>query len=156
MKTLNHVLLSRALQGSAIWTALAPVRRVCAGVATLVARLTRDEGAAERDRLAETALANSFVGRHLAEAMSWLQRAWTTSLTRGWIMRIAVPAETSGGPSRLRYGGVVVLAAALTALALRPAATRPAPMTWIVPVVAALIAVVVIALAKHDAQRGIR
>src|SRR5471032_764780 len=59
--------------------------------------------------------------------------AWRDSFA-GMLSRQVIDRVTEGTvPDRLRLAGVLTAAASATALAMQRLASRPAPLTWIVP-----------------------
>jgi hypothetical protein len=121
---------------SLLWAALMPIRIVIEGIAYLLKRLIAP--AINRDEAAAQVIAESSVGRAADTLASRSYAAWATSEARRRMTEAFRPISESSARERLRLGGVVALAASVTALVLRFAAAPAAPLTWIVPTIAAV------------------
>jgi hypothetical protein len=139
-----------AAELSPLWAALMPVRILVETIAFLLKRATLPYDACERDRVAVDVMADSAVGRGLAALLAGTDRAWTTSVVRRFAIQATQPFLNASLPEALRLGGITAIAAAATALALRLAAAPPAPLTWIVPSVAAMFGAAVIVATRKS------
>ena len=118
-----------------------------------VAFLTREIGnTEERDAVAEIVLEESVVGRAIARTRAPIERAWASSRTARATRRAASVAESKTPIERLRAVCGMALVAAVSALALRFLAGRPAPLVWIVPSVVAIGAAAVLIAARTVAE----
>jgi hypothetical protein len=133
-----------AAEQSRLWTALMPFRIFVETVAFLLTRATRPNDAGERDRVAVEVMADSAIGRSLTALVAATDRAWITSAVRRYAIQATEPFLNASVSGALRLGGITAIAASATALALRLAASPPAPLTWIVPSVAAISGAAVI------------
>ena len=94
----------------------------------------------EIDAVVATLLENSVAGRALTRAGTALQAAWADSVTRSML-------GTPGGVrARITFASVITVTAAVVALTLAPLGSLPRPYAWVVPSVAAAIALVCLAL----------
>lgn len=96
--------------------------------------------AGEIDAVVATLLENSAAGRALTRAGTALQAAWAHSVTRSML-------DTPGGVrARITFASVITVTAAAVALVLAPLGSVPRPYAWVVPSVAAAIALVCLGL----------
>ena len=87
-------------------------------------------------------LENSAAGRALTHAGTALQAAWVHSATRSMLGT----SRDRGLRARITFVSVTTVTAAVVALALGPLGSMPRPYAWVVPSVAAAIALVCLAL----------
>ena len=139
-----------AAEQSPLWKALMPVRAFAETVGFLVTRVTRAEDGSERDRIAVDVMADSALGRGLAALLAATDRAWTTSVVRRYAIQATQPFLDGDLSETLRLGGITALVASATALALRLEASPPAPLTWIVPSLAAILGAAVIVATRRS------
>ena len=119
------------------------------GAARAIARVTRVPHDVERrDRCALDVAAASTVGRAIVAARDAVERAWRHSMAGRLAARSSIARMRLTRAERLQCGAVMVFTAALVGLLLRPFAGRPEPLTWIVPVVAAIASAIVALLAR--------
>lgn len=109
--------------------------------------------AGETDLVVATLLETSAGGRALTRAGTALQAAWAHSALRSVLGPAPPKRLREGGPPRDRgvraqitFASVTTVTAAVVALALAPLSTVPRPYAWIVPSVAAVIALVCLGL----------
>lgn len=137
--------LRTAIGTSAVCRALAPVRSLVNRAVGRLEHLTRRADDSERDdRRAEAALRDSVLGKGLTAAARGLERAWAGSVAGDRAASVWAVLVGGGPLDRARTTCRVTIVAAITVLALRHVASRVEPLTWIVPVVAACLAVVVL------------
>jgi hypothetical protein len=139
-----------AAEQSPLWTALMPARIFVETIAFLLTRVVRADDAGERDRVAVEVMADSAMGRSLTALVAATDRAWTTSVVRRYAIQTTQPFLNASLSEALRLGGITAIAASATALALRLAASPPAPLTWIVPSVAAMFGAAVIVATRKS------
>ena len=102
--------------------------------------MSRLSSAAEIDSMVATLLENSAAGRALTRAGTALEAAWAHSVTRSML------GTPRGIRAQITFASVTAVTAAVVALALAPLGSMPRPYAWIVPSVAAAIALVCLAL----------
>ena len=102
--------------------------------------MSKPSSAGEIDAVVATLLEHSAAGRALTRAGSAVQAAWVHSVTRSML------GTPSGVRARITFASVTTLTAAAVALALAPLGSLPRPYAWLVPSVAAVIALVCLGL----------
>ena len=138
-----------AVEYSALWQALGPLRRGASGMVAALEWLTRPVDRAVRDRETAATLGASGAARALMAAGGIIGQAWNESFVRHrWVAALgAIQGITA--VERIRTGAIAVIVAAFVALTLRLLAPRPAPLTWIVPAGSGCIAAFVLAAARR-------
>jgi hypothetical protein len=127
---------------SAVWDALKPVRILWREVEALLARLTKAEDSASMDRTTVAVAADSRTGQAFVACLAAVQAAWHGSQARrAWY---AVVEPLVSVTWRIRAAGWIAVIAMSTALAMQLAASRLAPLSWLVPatvIAAGLVAI---------------
>lgn len=101
------------------------------------------------DAMAIRVIAESATGRAVGRVMAGMERAWRNSRARAALLDTVQSESTV---HRVRAGGLMALVAALVALVLPLAGTRPEPLFWVVPAIAAIVALLVIWVASPGRQ----
>ena len=115
----------------------------------LVARLTNPRtDVADVDRRFETLLLGSTLVAFALSATPKIHAAWRGSRTRTVVNAAARALRPADHADRIRTVGAIVTVASLTALLCQALKPIPAePFTWLMPVAAAVVGVVVMAAA---------
>ena len=107
----------------------------------------------ETDAVVATLLETSAGGRAVTHAGIALQAAWAHSAMRSILgpappkrLREGGPSRDRGARARITFASVTTVTAAVVALALAPLGSMPRPYAWVVPSVAAAIALLCLAL----------
>ena len=79
--------------------------------------------------------------------------AWRSSVTHDLWQRASARLRARTVSERARLAGAVTTVAAITALAMQRLASRPAPLTWIVPAGCLLIGVCLMTAARERPSR---
>jgi hypothetical protein len=108
-----------------------------------VTRMTRGDDAA-----AMRVLSSSTVGRAIGRIADGVERARPDSRARAALAGSAAESLVE----RIRAGSLVALVAALVALLLPLAGTRPEPLFWVVPGIAVIVALLIIWFASPGRQ----
>ena len=129
---------------SVLWRRLESSRALWHAAERAVGALTRQRDETTGDEITEAVMAASAIGRTGASLRAAFDRAWPTSSAARWM---SMRAQILGDDPivRMRAAAWIVAIAMLTALLLRATATRPAPVSWLVPTAALAAACVVLA-----------
>jgi hypothetical protein len=144
---------------SALWQAIAPVRRLWMYAETALSRMVSgfdvewEESSTREEARTLAILESSRLFQIADRALATSGVAWRESRAcalSGWLFDRFRPRSRAG---RVRVAGGMMAVASATALALQRLASRPAPLTWIVP---ALFLVVGFCLMGIGAERSTR
>jgi hypothetical protein len=104
---------------------------------------------ASEDATVMRVIAASATGRAIGRVVAGVERGWRNSRARA---AMGDTVHSGSTVHRVRAGGLMALVAALVALVLPLAGTRPEPLFWVVPAIAAIVALVVIRVASPGRQ----
>lgn len=136
---------------SVLWTLMLPIRIPVECGAFLINKVIGSpHGDCERDRAAEDVFAASAVGRKASGFVTTSGRAWRDSATHRLVGQALRPFSDAFAAEQMRLAALVTIVASLTALALRYAAYAPAPLTWVVPMLAVIVGAVMLVVAKRN------
>jgi hypothetical protein len=98
-------------------------------------------------------LASSRLVGVLDHILAAVLAAWRDSFVLGMTRQLIDRAGGGTLPGRLRLSGSVMVVAAATALAMQRLASRPAPLTWIVPALSLFAGACLFAVARAWPER---
>jgi hypothetical protein len=149
----------RAASTSAIWQAIAPVRRIWMSAETALSRVTRgfDSESAGRstcqDERTLEILESSRIFQAADRTLATASVAWRESRAGAlseWLLGRLRPRSFGG---RARMAGGMIAVASATALGLQRLASRSAPLTWIVPAVFLVVGLCLIGMGTERSSR---